>query len=95
VTIFGETILTRFAKNHAESRAPLARFLTLARAASWEHFPALKETLPTADLGKSTGKLIVDISGNKYRLIAAINFDTQELNIERILTHREYNREKL
>jgi mRNA interferase HigB len=95
VTIFGEAVVARFAKNHADSRVPLARFLDVSRAAAWEHFPALKETLPSADLGKRTGKLIVDIGGNKYRVIAAINFETQELDIERILTHGEYNREDL
>jgi mRNA interferase HigB len=95
VKIFGETVLSRFAKRHADSRTPLVRFLAVARNANWEHIPALKETLGSADLGKRTGKLIVDIGGNKYRLIAIINFETQELNIERILTHEEYNREGL
>ena len=95
MTIFGEAVVARFAKKRADSRVPLVRFLDLARSAAWEHFPAVKETLPSADLGKRTGRLIIDIGGNKYRVIAAINFETQELDIERILTHGEYNREDL
>ncbi len=95
MTVFGETVVTRFARNYADSRTSLVRFLAVARAANWEHFPALKETFPSADLGKRTGKLIIDIGGNKYRLIATVDFEAQALNIERILTQGEYDREDL
>jgi mRNA-degrading endonuclease HigB of HigAB toxin-antitoxin module len=73
-------------EGHADSRISLTVLLAAARDANWEHFPALQETFPSADLGKRTGKLIVDIGGNKCRLIAAVSFETQELNIERVLT---------
>jgi len=34
------------------------------------YFPAVKETFPATDYAPSTGTLIFDIGGNKYRLIA-------------------------
>jgi mRNA interferase HigB len=32
-----------------------------------------------------------DIGGNKYRLIAAIHFNTQMLFVRHVLTHAEYD----
>jgi mRNA interferase HigB len=42
-----------------------------------------------------SGRTIFDIGGNKYRLIARIDFEEQLLLIEKILTHEEYDREDL
>ena len=55
----------------------------------------MKRTFPATDLGKQSGRLIFDIGGNKYRLIASVDFKEQILVIERVLTHEEYNREVL
>jgi mRNA interferase HigB len=95
VTIFGEAAVTAFVAKHADARAFLTRFLAIAGAAEWRNFPELKQSLPSADLGRRTRKLIIDVCHNKYRLIAEVDFEAQELNIEQVLTHQEYNREKL
>ena len=91
--VFGEAILARFAKRHADSRGPLQRFLEIARSAQWRHFPAVKDTFRATDIGKTTGRLIFDIGGNKYRLIASVDFAEQLLVIEQVLTHEDYERE--
>ena len=65
------------------------------RTALWPYFPAVKETLPTTDYAAATGTLIFNISGNKYRLIARVDFEEQLLYIQRVLTHEEYDRENL
>ena len=93
--VYGEAVLTRFAKKHPASRGPLRRFLEIARGAAWPHFPAVKRTFPATDLGKRTGRMIFDIGGNKYRLIAIVSFEDQALLIESVWTHEEYNREDL
>lgn len=95
MTVRGEMILERFAKQQAAARKPLARFLAVARAATWKHFPEVKQTFPATDYAAATGTLIFDIGGNKYRLIALVNFERQTLLIDRVLTHEEYNREDL
>ena len=88
----GEATIVRFAQKHVASKKPLQRFLGIARAADWPHFPALKRSFAAADYA-SNGMFIFDIGGNKYRLIATVNFERQILLIERVLTHEEYNRE--
>ena len=91
--ILGEAVATHFAGKHAAARKPLQRFLAIARNADWPHFAAVKETFRSTDLGKQSGRLIFDIGGNKYRLIASVDFQEQILVIERVLTHEEYDRE--
>jgi mRNA interferase HigB len=95
VKVFDETVIAGFAKKHPASRKPLQRFVTIARAALWPHFPAVKGTFPATDYAPATGTIILNIGGNKYRLIARVDFEEQLLVIQTILTHQEYNREDL
>ena len=93
--VFGEAAIAAFARKHPASRKPLQRFMTIARAALWPHFPAVKETFPATDYAPATGTLIFDIGGNKYRLIARVDFEEQLLVMQTVLTHQEYDREDL
>jgi mRNA interferase HigB len=73
----------------------LQRFLDIAVAANWSHFPGVKDTFPATDYAASTGTLIFDIGGNKYRLIARVDFMEQVLVIQEVLTHAQNNRRQL
>jgi mRNA interferase HigB len=95
MVIYGAQLLTRFAKKHAGSRKPLARFVQLTEAAAWPHFEALKQTFPSADRGKLTRSVIFDIAGNNYRLIALVDFELQSLFVQGIYTHAEYDSKEL
>jgi mRNA interferase HigB len=95
VKVFGEAAITKFAAKHAASRKPLQRFLEIARSGAWPHFPAVRRTFATTDYAPSTGTLIFNIGGNKYRIIARVDFREQILFIHTVMTHEEYNREDL
>jgi mRNA interferase HigB len=95
VKVFGETVIAGFAKKHPAPRQPLQRFATIARSALWLCFPAVEETFPAADHAPATGTLAFNIGGNKYRLIARVDFEEQLPLIETVPTHREYGREDL
>jgi mRNA interferase HigB len=95
VKVYGEAAITKFAAKHAASRKPLQRFLEIARSAAWPHFPAVRLTFAAADYAPSTGTLIFDVGGNKYRVIARVDFREQILFIESVMTHEEYNPEDL
>ena len=88
MTVYGEAAITKFAREHAASRRPLQRFLEVLRAAEWPHFPAVKQTFPATDYLQSTGTMIFNIGGNKYRLAARVDFKEQLLYIERDDTRR-------
>ena len=93
--VYGEAAVAKFAGKHAASRKPLQRFLEIARASDWPHFPAVKRTFAAADYASSTGTPILDIGGNKYRLVARVDFLEKVLYIESVMTHEEYDRENL
>lgn len=95
MTVWGERIVAKFARKHAASRKPLARFLEIVRTAEWAHFPAVKKSFPATDYAPESETLIFDIGGNKYRLIAKVDFEERILLVQTVLTHEEYSREVL
>jgi mRNA interferase HigB len=95
VEVYGEAVIARFARQHATSRKALHHFIEIARAAEWPHFPAVKMTFAKVDYAPATGTLIFDIGGNKYRVMAVVDFEEQTLFIRDVLTHEEYDRENL
>jgi mRNA interferase HigB len=85
-------VLQKFARKHARSRSSLDTWYEATLETIWRNFDDVKKTFRTADIyGDCT---IFDIAGNKYRLIATINYDLEQVYIETILTHAEYDRDK-
>jgi len=60
----------------------------VAKRATWSSFPDVKQSFNTADF--VAPNIVFDIGGNKYRLIAEMNFARKVLFIRRIMTHKEY-----
>jgi mRNA interferase HigB len=65
------------------------------KAANFKNFVALRQVYRSADQVRvaSGRKVIVfNISGNSYRLIAAVYFNTQRVFALRFLSHAEYSK---
>jgi mRNA interferase HigB len=77
-----------FCQEHAAARSPMDHWYRVAKRASWTSFTEVKQTFNTADF--VAPHVVFDIGGNKYRLIAEINFSRSVLFIRRIMTHKEY-----
>jgi mRNA interferase HigB len=54
---------------------------------SFKHFVELKNTFGSADQVKP--HTVFSISGNKYRLIAVVDYVLQSVSIETVLTHSD------
>jgi len=93
VRVFGEAVVARFSRKHSDARNPLERFLRIARAAEWMNLLEAKAGFPAVDYAPTSGTLIFNIGGNKYRLIARVDFELQVLTITDVLTHEKYSRE--
>ena len=80
-----------FAQGNLKSAAgPLFRWADVAKGSSWANPSELKEVFGSADF---VGDLTVfDIGGNKYRLIAFIDYRRQIIYIKDILTHKQYDK---
>ena len=88
--------LREFGRKHAGAATPLRVWLKLARYGSFQNLAELKRTFASVDLVTVKGRnfYVFDIGGNKYRLIAAIQFNTQRLFVRHILTHSDYDTER-
>ena len=60
----------------------------VVKRATWSSLAEVKQSFNTADF--SASYVVFDVGGNKYRLIAEINFSRDVLFIRWIMTHKEY-----
>lgn len=82
--------LKQAASAHAEVTSSLDAWYRIAKKAEWKSLADVRITWSSADIfGNCT---IFNIKGNKYRLIAWINYQTKKIFIPRVLTHAEYTK---
>jgi len=84
-----------WARNHPTAAPSLAGWLALVKAAKFKDFVALRQVYRSADLVQvASGRNVVvfNISGNNYRLVAAVHFNTQRVFALRFMTHAEYSK---
>lgn len=58
--------------------------------AEFEHFAAVRQMFPNAD--QVDDYTVFNIRGNRYRLIALINYSQQMVYVRHVLTHAEYDK---
>jgi mRNA interferase HigB len=90
--VVGRETISEFQKEHPDSVAPLNRWVSIVEAASWTNPAEVRATFGSADF--VGGKVVFNIGGNKYRLIAAISFEIRIVSVEALLTHNEYDKGK-
>lgn len=84
--------LRDFAARYREAAEPLAIWYAIMAKTDFSTFAEMKRVFGSVDkVGKFT---VLDIGGNKYRLIAAIHYNRRKVYIRYVLTHAEYDRNK-
>src|SRR5687768_16756392 len=73
-----------------DSEAPLRAWYQVVTNADWSNSNDLRATYNTADFGRN--KVVFDVGGNKFRLIAVIDYARHKVFIRHVLTHREYDK---
>jgi mRNA interferase HigB len=77
-----------FGAAHPNSVPSLSDWPAITRKASWRTFADLRVDFGNADLvGRRT---VFNISGNKYRMIARVNYQKQRVYILHIMKHTDY-----
>ena len=82
--------LREFALKYPDADGPLQGFRRLIEDGSFANFARLREIFASVD--RVGERYAFNIGGNKYRLIAAIQFATQRLFVKVVLTHRDYDK---
>jgi mRNA interferase HigB len=77
-----------FCEEHPQARNAMDHWHRVAKQATWFSFAEVKQSFNTADF--VAPHVVFNIGGNKYRLIAEMNFTRRVLFIRRIMTHKEY-----
>ena len=81
-----------FIISNLESKASLENWYRIVSKSDFSSFSDLRLTFPSAD--QVSDLTVFNISGNKFRLIAAIHYNRQILYVREILSHSEYNKNK-
>jgi mRNA interferase HigB len=82
------------APGNAAAETPLRAWAQFVRRANWQRFADIKATYNAVDKEKGGPRVIFDIGGNKYRLIAVIDYERHKVFVRFALTHKEYDKEK-
>lgn len=76
---------------HRDAEQPLRTWVSVVKAARWSGPPGVKQMFGSADILRD-GRVVLDIGGNKYRLVAWVNYHHGVVYVRFIGTHREYDR---
>ena len=76
---------------HRAAEPPLRAWVTIVKAAHWPNPVAVKASFNTADL-LANGRVVFDIGGNKWRIVAKLNYRHQILYVRFVGTHAQYDK---
>ncbi len=74
----------------SDAELPLRSWVAIVKSASWSRPNDVKMVFRSADL-LSNGRVVFNIGGNKYRLIAAVHYRGRRIYVRFIGTHKDYN----
>ncbi len=73
-----------------DAEQPLRTWVQVVRAADWSKPTDVKLMFRSADVLRNE-RVVFDIGGNKYRLIAAVHYRGKRVYVRFIGTHAEYD----
>jgi mRNA interferase HigB len=92
--VAGRKITKKFVLDYPEADDAVRAFTLDVKKANWENPNQLKEQYKNASIiGK--GCVVINICGNKYRLVVKIDFFSQIAKIRWAGRHKEYDKLKL
>lgn len=84
--------LREFAAEHPDAEQPLQDFRRRIEKGTFANFAELRATFGSVD---KVGEVFVfNIGGNKYRLVAGVDFVHRRVFVKVVLTHAGYDKEK-
>ena len=89
--IIAKRTLRDFWEGYPDAEEPLMAWYREAETAEWRRATEVKEKYLNASI-VGENRVVFNIKGNDYRLVAEINFEYQVLFVKWIGTHKEYDR---
>ena len=88
--VISNKVLVGFGMRYPQASEPLQAWRKIIERTDFQGFSDLRRAFNAVD--KVGDYHVFDIAGNKYRLIAAVHFNTQMLFVRHVLTHAEYDK---
>ncbi|MCK5475449.1 MAG: type II toxin-antitoxin system HigB family toxin [Candidatus Pacebacteria bacterium] len=92
--LVGRKILYDYKEKHSDSKLHIASWEAEVEEAQWNTPHELKLRYPKASILGNL-RVVFDICGNRYRLLTIVNYKNQIVFVEKIGTHKEYDKWKL
>lgn len=89
--IFAKSTLREFWEKHPDTEQYLKSWYETAMNSDWRTPSDVKKTYANASILKDS-RMVFNIKGNAYRLIAKFNFDKQLIFIRFVGTYKEYDK---
>lgn len=80
-----------FYQRHTDATTPLNVWFAVCQKAEWKSYHDLQKDFPEA-FPVGDNRVVFDITGNKYRIVARVLFPFKQVQIKWIGTHKEYDR---
>lgn len=90
VRVISRRTIREFAAQHPDALHPLLHWAKAAEASSWQTPADLRSTFNSADFVDDL--TVFNIGGNKYRLIAFVQYQREIVYIKAVLTHKDYDK---
>ena len=88
--IIARRTLREFWKERADAEQPLKGWFAEVSSATWKSMADIKKRYPYASVVDGE-RLVFNIGGNTYRLVAKVWFPGQTVWIKFVGTHRQYD----
>ncbi|HUF03172.1 MAG TPA: type II toxin-antitoxin system HigB family toxin [Aridibacter sp.] len=90
--VLGLKNIDTFCRTHSRARSSADHWIEHVIDAEWESLIDIRKTFRNCDRVGSC--YVFNIGGNKFRLIAKINFQASIVMVRMLLTHSEYDSDK-
>ena len=89
--IIARSTLRDFWEKHPDAETPLKAWFGEVKKVEWKSFNQLKQQFGNASI-VGNDRVVFNIKGNYYRLIAAVDYEKQILWIRFVGTHKAYDK---
>lgn len=89
--IVAKKTIVAFYTKHADAKVALEDWYEKVESAEWENFAQLRMSFASADhVGNK--RIVFNIRGNEYRLVAIVLFKVKMVYVRFIGTHQDYDK---
>ena len=89
--IIAKKTLVDFYTEHKDAEIALEDWNDKTEGANWDNFAQVKATFNTADY-VGNRRIVFNIKGNRYRLVALVLFRIKKVYIRFVGTHNDYDK---